>query len=304
MKRPPQIAPEALNPKLGMERACRLHKANATALLLLLVAALTSCGPKPATPPPSLAVSKPLQTYATPTELTARPFHKRINVSWKTNRAENTVISGYNIYLWNEKDTSDTTNGGFRRVNSETYPGDTDGDIASESYPLEGIDNGVIYRVYVTTVYPDGTESARSNVAEVIPRPEGSFTLRESFTGNESGFSLRRIKSVPTDDLDNDVYLANINGALWVASPQRINVVLRRSRFYSLSEYSSLELTSPNSLGGKPDNALRISDHLMFVLQDQDKCYALLRIDSVDPKEKIVKVSFIYQPRPETLVFH
>ena len=42
----------------------------------------------------------------------------------------------------------------------------------------------------------------------------------------------------------------------------------------------------------------------MFVLQDQDKCYALLRIDSVDPKEKIAKISFIYQPRPETLVFH
>ena len=265
---------------------------------------LISCGPKPTTPPPSSAVSKPVQTYVAPTELTAAPFHKRINLDWKTNRVENTIISGYNIYLWNEKDASDTTNAGFRRINPELYPGDTDADIARESYSLEGVDNGVIYRVYVTTVYPDGMESARSNVAEAIPRPEGSFTLRESFKGNESGYSLRKIKSVPTDDQENDIYLANIKGALWVASPQRINVVLRQTEFYGLSDHTSLGPTSPKSLSGKPDNALRISDGLIFVLQDQDKCYALLRIDSVDHKEMIAKISFIYQPRPETLIFH
>ncbi|TFH65018.1 MAG: hypothetical protein E4G91_03930 [Candidatus Zixiibacteriota bacterium] len=269
----------------------------------MLASVLISCGPKPATPP-SYPAARPAQAYAAPTELTARPSNGRINIAWQTNRAENTIISGYNIYLWNENDASDTTNGGFRRINPELYPGDTDADIARESYSLEGVDNGVIYRVYVTMVYPDGMESARSNVAEAIPRPEGSFTLRESFKGNESGFSLRKIKSVPTDDLDNDIYLANIDGKLWVASPQRINVVLRQSRFYRLSEYSSLDATSPTSLSGKPDNALPISNHLMFMLQDQDKSYALLRIDSVDPKEKIAKISFIYQPRPETLVFH
>jgi hypothetical protein len=303
LKGPPQIAAKALNPRLRTERVHRLRGVNAT-ILLLLVTVLISCGPKPAAPPPSPVVSKPVQTYVAATELTARPLYKRIDVAWKTNRAENTIISGYNIYLWNEKDASDTTNGGFRRINPEPYPGDTDADITRESYPLEGVDNGVIYRVYVTTVYLDGMESARSNVAEAIPRPEGSFTLRESFKGNESGFSFRKIKSVPTDDLDNDIYLASINGVLRVASPQRINVVLRQSRFYSLSEYSSLEATIPTSLSGKPDNTLPISSHSMFVLQDQDKCYALLRIDSVDSKEKIARISFIYQPRPETLVFH
>ena len=304
MKRPPQVADKALNPRLRTERRYQLCRANATALLLLLATIPISCGPKPVTPPPSPDVSTPVRTYVAPTELIARPFYKRIDVTWKTNRAASTIISGYNIYLWNEKDASDTTNGGFRRINPELYPGDTDADIARESYPLEGVDNGVIYRVYVTTVYPDGMESARSNVAEAIPRPEGSFTLRESFKGNESGFSLRKIKSVPTDDLDNDIYLASMNGALWVASPQRIDVVLRQTEFYGLSDYTSLEATSPTSLSGKSDNALPISNHLIFVLQDQDKCFALLRIDSVDPKEKIAKISFIYQPRSETLVFH
>jgi hypothetical protein len=304
LKRSPQIAAKALNPRLRTERGYRRRRVGATTLLLSLITVLVSCGPKPATPPPSSAVSKPVQTYVAPTELTARPFHNRINVAWKTNRAKNTIISGYDIYLWNEKDASDTTNGGFQRINPELYPGDTDADIARESYPLDGLDNGVIYRLYVTTVYPDGVESARSNVAEAVPRPEGSFTLRESFKGNESGFSLRKIKSVPTDDLDNDIYLARINGALWVASPQRINVVLRQTEFYGLSDHTSLEATSPKSLSGKPDNALPISNHLMFVLQDQDKCYALLRIDSVDHKERIAKISFIYQPRPKTLIFH
>jgi hypothetical protein len=304
LKRPLGIAAKSPNSRSCTERNCQLRRVDATALLLLVTAVLISCGPKPATVPPSPAPPKPLETYVIPTELTARPFDKRIDVTWKTNRSVSTIISGYNIYLWIEKDTSDTTNGGFRRINSEPYPGDTDGDITRESYPLEGVDNGVIYRVYVTTVYPDGMESSGSNIAEAIPRPEGSFMLKESFVGSESGFSLRKLKSVPTDDLDNDIYLANIKGALWVASPQRINIVLRQSRFYSLPEHSSFEATGPTSLTGKPENALPISDHLVLVVQDQDNCYALLRIDSANLREKTAKIIFIYQPRPETLVFH
>lgn len=265
---------------------------------------LISCGPKPATPPPSPAKSKPAQTYVAPTELTARPSHKLINLAWKTNRAENAIISGYNIYVWSEKDAPDTTNGGFRRINQEPYPGDTDADIARESYPLDGVDNGVVYRVYVTTVYADGVESAKSSVAEAIPRPEGSFTLRESFGGDESGFSFRKMISVPTDDPDNDIYLANIKGSLWVASPQRINVVLRQTEFYAPADRPSFEVTGMISLRGRPENALRIAAGSVLVMRDQDNCYALLRIDSVDPKQKMATISYIYQHRPETLVFN
>jgi hypothetical protein len=247
---------------------------------------------------------KQVKTYIAPTELTARPAHKRIDVTWKTNRAQNAIISGYNIYLRSERNASDTSNGGFMRINQEPYPGDTIADIAIESYLLEGVDNGDIYRVYMTTVYPDGMESARSNVAEAIPRPEGSLTLRESFKGNESGFSFRKIKSVPTDDPDNDIYLASIKGALWVASPQRINVVLRQTEFYTLSDHVSFDAIGPISTSGRPNNTLRIAAGSVFVMRDQDNCFALLRIDSVDYNGKTANISFIYQPRPQTLIFH
>jgi hypothetical protein len=298
-----RVTLRAYSHKLGTKAEMLLREANAV-ILLLLATILISCGPKPATPPPAPAVSKPVRTFLPPTELTARPFHKRIDIVWKTNRTESTVISGYYIYLWSEKDETDKTFRVFRRVNSEPYPGDTDSDISHESYSIEDVNDGMIYRVYVTTAYPDGRESARSNAVEVIPRPEGSFTLRESFKGNESGFSFCKMKSVPTDDLDNDIYLASIKGTLSVASPQRINVVLRQSGLYGLSEYSSLEATSPIYLEGLPQNAIPISNQMVFVLQDQDKCYALLCIDSLDPKEKTAKISFIYQTRPQTLVFH
>ena len=262
-----------------------------------------SCGPKPAptvSPPPPVAVVK---TRPAPTDLTARAFHKRINLSWKTNRDDSTIISGYNIYVWCERDSADTTNGGFRKVNVEPYPGDLDPDIARESFPLEDLENGVIYRAYVTTLFPGGIESKPTNIVESIPRPEGRFTLSESFKGNQSGYSLKKMRSSPTDDLDNDIYLATIDGALYVASPRRIDNVLRETKFFGLGIYAPLDEVQPTGLATKSDNALRVYSGQVIALQDQDSCYALLRFDDVDVKGKTVKISYIYQPRPATLIF-
>lgn len=268
-------------------------------------AAMTlSCGPKPEVAPATPEPSRPVKSYVAPTNLKATPFYRRVNLGWTTNREETTAITGYNVYLFSEKDSIDGTHTDFQRVTLEPYSGDTDPDIAHESFALEGLTNGTVYRAFVTTVYPDGTESAKSNVVEVIPRPESGFTLRESFRGNESGYSFRRLKSVPTDDPDNDIYLANINDALWVASPRRINVILRQTKFFNLAGFSTLENTDASTMGRKPDNVLKITDGLMFVLQDEDSCYALVRVETADFKNKLAKISFIYQPRPGTLIFH
>ncbi len=277
------------------------------ALLALVIGAAllaVSCSPKPA---PTVSPSRPkeaVKSHPAPTDLTSRAFHKRVNLSWITNRDDSTIISGYNIYFWCEKDSADTTNGGFRKVNPEPYPGDLDPDIERESFPLANLENGVLYRAYVTTLFPDNIESERTNIVEAIPRPEGRFTLHESFRGSESGYSLKRMKSLPTDDLDNDIYLATINGALYVASPQRIDNVLRQTKFFGLGIYAPLDEVQPTGLATKPDNALRVYGGQVIVLQDQDDCYALLRFDDVDAKGKTVKISYIYQPRPATLRFH
>jgi hypothetical protein len=272
--------------------------------ILALALVVISCGPKPA--PVIVPEAKPEpRGYPAPTELTARPFHQRVNLAWKTNRSENSVIMGYNIYIANEKNSSPAApEGTFERVSNEPYPGDTDPDYARESFALEPVENGVRYRVYVTTLYPGNVESRSSDTVEVIPRPEGSFTLYDSFKGNQSGYSFKKLRSVPTDDLDNDIYLATINGNLFVASPKRIEIVLRQSKFFRLGRYASLDVVRLAELKDKPDNVEQAHNGEVFLLQDQDLCFALLRFDSVDIGKKIVKCSFIYQPRPETLKFH
>jgi hypothetical protein len=290
--------------KVNLNRSGRGGSAAAAIAVIIAVGLLLqSCGPKPAPKPETKIQASPPKSRPAPTDLTARVFFKRINLSWTTNRTESTLISGYNVYLWSEKESTDTSRAAFRRVTLEPYPGDTDPGIARESFPLEGLDNGVMYRAFVTTVFSDGTESDPTNIVEAIPRLEGSFTLHESFKGSESGFSLRKMKSVPTDDLDNDLYLATINGALFVASPRRISPVLRQSKFYGLGIYGPLESFAPTALSGKPDNALQVYDGQVYLLQDQDQCYALLRFDTSDIKNKTVRISYIYQPRPNTLSF-
>jgi len=283
---------------------CRLRIVGSFTLLAMVLAMMVACGPKPIKEAAVPVAPQPARIYEAPTELTAEPAHERIDLAWKTNRSASTIISGYGIYVWTEGKVADTANGGFRRINAEPYPGDTDGDIANESHGLTDLKDGVIYRIYVTTIYPDGTESPKSNIVETIPRPKGSFTLRESFAGKESGFSFRKNMSVPTDSPDNDIYLAYMRGTLWVASPGRINVVLRGSKFFNAAESSALDKTDPVLLSGQSQDALPVSSHSLLVVQDQSRCYALLRIDSVDFKAKVAKISFIYQPRPETLTFH
>ncbi len=276
----------------------------AATLLAVGIMFLCACGPKPAPAPSTPLPSKPSKPYPAPSELEARVFYHRINLTWKTNRSDSTMISGYNIYLWNEKEAADTSLASFKKVNLEPYPGDMNPDIARESFALEGLENGVIYRAYVTTLFPNGIESARSNIVEAIPRPEGWFTLRESFRGDESGYSFRKTKSVSTDDLSNDIYLATINGSLYVASPRRINVVFRATKFYGMIIYSQLDDVAPTTVPPKADNALEVYNGQVFMLQDQDSCYAVLKFDAVDVKGKTVQISYIYQPRPSTLVFH
>jgi hypothetical protein len=285
--------------------SCILRYMRHTGVVVLLTAVhfLLSCAPKPEVTPQTPAPTTPPKTLAAPSDLTARPFYRRINLSWNTNRHESSVSSGYNVYLFSEKDSLEGVNGGFRLLTLEPYPGDTDPNLDRESYPLEGLENGTIYRAYVTTVYPDGKETPRSNIVEAIPRPESGFTLRESFKGNESGYSFRKLKSVPTDDPDNDIYLANINDALWVASPRRINVILRQTKFFSMSSYSTLEEVDLTTMGRKPESVLKIIGGLMFVLQDEEGSYALVRVESVDSKSKLAKMSFVYQSRPGTLKF-
>ncbi|MCK4857048.1 MAG: fibronectin type III domain-containing protein, partial [candidate division Zixibacteria bacterium] len=234
-------------------------------------------------------------------------FHQRANLSWKTNRDENSAILGYNIYVSPRPvlGTPDETElrVQLKPIHETPYAGDTSPGFAVETFAMEGLTNGQSYFVFVTTIYPGNVESAPSNEIEVIPRPEGRFVLRPSFSGNQGGFSFRRVKSILTDDLANDIYLAQIDDKLYVASPARIDNVLRKTCFFHLGRYAPLEEVRLTEMKMPSSDKLQVISGQVFLLQDQDSCYALLKFDRVDPKEKKVNLSYIYQAKPNRLQF-
>lgn len=231
-----------------------------------------------------------------PSQLTASAGHELAELTWRTNQPENRVISGYNIY-------QGQGSGELERITSTPYPGDLDPGFEFETYTAAGLENGVSYRFSVSTVYPNGREVFAADTIEVIPRPEGQTRLLQSFKGAESGFSFARGQSVATDDLSNDIYLTSIKGKLHLASPHRIDVVLRNSGFVAASDeqVKNIEDMDLPLDGAKESIAISAGDRVIVKMQDDR--YALIRIESMDTDNVIVQMSYIFQTRPRTLRF-
>lgn len=269
-------------------------------LLLFLLALLLSCAPQ------QQIVTLP-EVVTGPSQLEGRPTAGGADLLWKTNRAEGVVLQGYNIYV---SRTPVLTSGGqpqllgdLTPLNDLPYPGDTDPDHAYETFKLRGLDNGERYYVCVTTIDYEGKESAPSNQVEIVPRPEGSFTLTELFSGDNDGYSFRRQQTVETDDLDNDLYLTEIENRLYLASPDRIDGVLRQSEFFPLGRDTDPDQINLDELEMRGVDKVEIGSGAVFLLQDADDCYALVKCESVDVVTLEAQFSFIYQPKPNAPLF-
>lgn len=264
-------------------------------VLMLMVLGLLACGPKPGTSPASKETPT-LITGVAPSHLTATAANFASELQWQTNQPENRVLSGYNVYLARE-------DGEFEKITSSPYPGDLDPGHESETFRATGLENGVRYRFRVSTVYPNSAEFFCNDTAEAVPRPQGWIRLNSSFSKDDAGFSFGTLQSVPTDDLSNDIYLTVINATAHLASPQRIDVVLRRTQFYSITDQSpgSAVVSPPLTGEGKDAVSIRTGDRMY--IKTQDNCYALVQVDRIDPKSRSVELSFVYQTRPNTLMF-
>lgn len=231
-----------------------------------------------------------------PSHLTAASGDKQATVRWQTNQPENRVISGYNIY-------QSTEDARFEKVTSTPYPGDLDAGFAEESYLAAGLENGASYRFTVSTVYPGGREAFAPDTVEVVPRPEGTIRLLQSFKGNESGFCFARQSSVPTDDLNNDIYLTTIKGQLHLASPNRIDVVLRKSGFLRLSEEQLPNIRSMKVQTSDFKELIAIGVGDLVIVRTSDEHFALVKITAAETKDAVVQMNFVYQTRPRSLRF-
>ncbi len=263
-------------------------------MALLTVVLLTSCGPKPESPP---TIERPTAAAGVaPSHLTGKATSQSAELRWQTNQPEDRILNGYNVYMAREDEE-------FEKITSAPYPGDLDPEYVTESFQAAGLENGTRYRFRVSTVYPNAVELFGSDTIEIIPRPEGRIRLKSSFKGAEAGFSFSGLQSVPTDDLTNDLYLAIINNQAHLASPQRIDIVLRKTRFFLITKRPGENADSlPRPTGdGKELLPFKAGDQLYVLTQDD--CYALVSVEKINLKEEYLELTFAYQTRPKTLIF-
>lgn len=170
-----------------------------------------------------------------PTDLKVEANSHSMDLSWKTNRTEDMIIAGYNIYISTQPLTQpeipNRIKPGIEPFNQTIYPGDEDPQISYESYTATGLENGVPYYVAVTTVYPDKFESGPSNVVMATCYPRGTVTINDRSMGPPDGFSFAQGNSVPYNSLDNDLYFISRDVGNMLGSPDRNDGVLKHTEF-------------------------------------------------------------------------
>jgi hypothetical protein len=181
-------------------------------VLVILLSALFSCGPKPA-----------FKKQNVPYEIKVETRSGGGVLYWRVNRQSNSPISGYNVYIAESSDSN------AKLYNNTPYPGDTDGDINRESIELAGLENGRKYYVYIRTVFPDGKLSQPSARIELVPFSQGRLEISQNHTTGQSGYSFDKERYTQARDFDNDFYIyatANITG---ISSPSRLHSGLRKT---------------------------------------------------------------------------
>jgi hypothetical protein len=212
----------------------RLHRFRVNRIIVVLVSAILlfcSCGPSRR---PAVDVSKYDGVF--PTELTAEVGHEQSKLRWRTNRGD-APIMGYNIYLSEDRvlvsgSFSGTLAKGISPVNKGAYPGDTDPSTDYETFIATDLIDGIRYYAAVTIVFSGGAESPPSNMIEFVCHPSGEFSLKQRYSGERDGYSFSRADYVASDDLENHIYYAQIEGDDYLLSPSRLDDALKSVEFF------------------------------------------------------------------------
>ncbi|HDL02780.1 MAG TPA: hypothetical protein ENH25_01460 [candidate division Zixibacteria bacterium] len=270
------------------------------AVLIIFIA--IGCGP----PKKALKISP---TACAPSNLTVRPNSRQLFIKWDTECPDSILLSGYYIYL-SEKPLYEKYGMGkpprkVKPFNEAVYPGDTDEEDRFETITIENLDNGTEYFVSVRTVYADQSVSVSSNEVGVICRPEGIFDLAYRYSDLNDGFSFAEGTSTRADGEKNDLYFYHQGGFDFIASPQRLNGFIRKSKFYSLGkseniyQYPDLELDIP------PVEKMPVKEGESYLIKTADGNYAKIRVEKIsgEGKQRVLTLSYIYQTVPGLMRF-
>jgi len=159
--------------------------------------------------------------------------HKSAVIYWSVDRSRERPISGYNIYL-SEKPLKGLFSKWEKNhpepYNHAPFPGDTDGDITTESFEIAHLENGKTYYVSVRTVGLAGAESDASREIEFVPLAKGEFLISSNHSSENGGFCFDRNISVPARDPRCDIYLYAKRDAVGLSSPSDSGKQLFRKR--------------------------------------------------------------------------
>jgi len=196
---------------------------------------LLACGPKPPIAPKPIPVSH----IPAPFNLRADAFNGKAMLFWSIDRKDGIPISGYNIYLAELRRDDDTLTWKMSQPephNDFPYPGDTDGDINSESITIERLQDGHTYMAMVRAVGMNRTRSEPSNVIVFEPLARGDFVISTNRLADDGGFNFERGVSVPGKDPRNDIYLYATADKIGLSSPSRLGAGLRKTEFFLSGE--------------------------------------------------------------------
>lgn len=260
-------------------------------LILLVIAMLLAC---------AAARKKPSEyAIAAPTDLKVEAYDHHMDLSWKTNRTEDMIIAGYNIYISTEQLIQPEIPGrirpGIEPFNQTVYPGDANPQVSYETYTATGLENGVPYYVAVTTVYPDGAESLPSNVVAATCYPRGTVTINDRSMGPPDGFSFELGKSVSYNSLDNDLYFISRDVGNMLGSPDRNEGVLKHTEFAEIPGASTLNDRHDYSNLAYKDRTF-VAEGRIYMVKLDDGTLAKIRIRRVDSSafKKQVVFDYIY----------
>ncbi len=240
----------------------------------------------------------PYERGATPTSLKVETGDGSMELSWVTNRMEDMLISGYNIYI-SRQPIIDPSNPnrikrGIEPVNDIAYPGDENPEISFETYSATGLQNGVEYHVAVTTVYPDRAESPPSNVVTATPYPRGTVTLQDRMMGGElDGFSFANGDNVEYNSLANDIYFIARDIGNMIGSPDRNDGILRHTEIALIRGESTLN-DRKNYKNLDYDEKSFVASEQVYMLRLSDGSMAKIRIRDVDSSQYKKQVVFDY----------
>ncbi|MBD3297978.1 MAG: hypothetical protein GF341_04925 [candidate division Zixibacteria bacterium] len=254
-------------------------------------------------PPPEggLALSEATRNRLQPniTDISVSP--NGAVVEWQVDRQRDDVIRGYNVYVGRQPGLDQLSLDNERLDdalhNQSTYPGDTDGDIRSESIVLQRLETGERYYVHVRTVFPGGQASPPSEERVFMPRPQGVITLHPRLSGLNEGYSFTNDTTVELRSLQNDLYIYTIRDTAFLASPSRLSDGLRTTRFVNLGyadEFTAYpEMSSANGV----DKVALDKGQVLGVRLNDDRI-AKLRVVSIDKEADPMAVTFQYRYQP------